>query len=127
MVPVFEAVYNSIHAIQDRFGDEWCERGEIYISLIDFDSSRPNIQIRDNGVGLDKDNFGSFRTYDSGHKVRRGGKGLGRLSWLKVFEGAKVDSYFEDEGKLWHRQFLMQLNNDHPLAEYKLLEATNRT
>ncbi|MGX5664957.1 ATP-binding protein [Rhizobium daejeonense] len=125
LVPVFEAVYNAIHAIQDRFGNQWCERGKIEITLIDLDSSRPSFQVRDNGIGLDEQNYNSFRTYDSDHKARRGGKGLGRLSWLKVFEEAGVDSIFEKENKRYKRHFVMQLDNDRPLAEYSLHETSD--
>jgi hypothetical protein len=37
-----------------------------------------------NGVGFTDDNFKSFRTPDSRWKETRGGKGIGRLGWLKV-------------------------------------------
>lgn len=124
LVPVFEAVYNAIHAIQDRFGDdEWSANGRIRIALVGLERERPSIEIRDNGIGLDRDNFASFRTYDSDHKVRRGGKGLGRLSWLKVFDDARVDSVFEvGGGALQKRHFVMKLDNDLPLADYSLTE-----
>ena len=124
LVPVFEAVYNAIHAIQDRFDVEWFERGRITISLIDLDQNRPSFEIRDNGIGLDTNNYGSFRTYDSDHKARRGGKGLGRLSWLKVFDGAKVESVFINDTGCLKRRFILQLDNEQPLADYSLSETS---
>lgn len=84
LVPVWEAVYNALHAIQDRFDDEWATRGRIDISFLELDSNNPSVEIRDNGIGLNRENFNSFKTYDSAHKELRGGKGLGRLSWLRT-------------------------------------------
>jgi hypothetical protein len=110
LVPLYEAIYNSIHAIQDRFDSRWMDAGRIQIALIDFDSDSPSIEIRDNGVGLDPGNFISFKTYDSGHKISRGGKGVGRLSWLKVFESAELTSVFEIDGERFTRRFLVVLD-----------------
>lgn len=120
LVPIYEAVYNSLHAISDRFGEEWCKAGRITISLVNFQSSRPSIQIRDNGVGLNKDNFRSFREYDSGWKVTRGGKGVGRLSWLKVFESAKVSSNFVENGIANNRSFTLIVDNKDPIINYNI-------
>lgn len=40
----------------------------------------------------------SFRTLDSDHKADRGGRGVGRLMWLKAFEEVEVSSGFVDAG-----------------------------
>ncbi|NMG39249.1 hypothetical protein GRZ55_08345 [Chelativorans sp. ZYF759] len=121
LVPIFEAIYNSLHAIQDRFGDQWCTAGRIAIAMIDYGGSSPSVEIRDNGVGLDDENFVSFRTYDSDHKARRGGKGVGRLSWLKVFDHAAVVSDFLGvDGKMYRRQFAVALDNASPIRNYSL-------
>ncbi|NTF10366.1 hypothetical protein G6L37_23935 [Agrobacterium rubi] len=42
LLPLWEAVYNSLHAIQDRYGEKWTEQGEIDISLIDPESNNLN-------------------------------------------------------------------------------------
>lgn len=121
LIPIFEAIYNSLHAIQDRHQERWCADGRIAISMIDFGGPAPSVEIRDNGVGLDQNNFNSFRTYDSNHKARRGGKGIGRLSWLKVFEHARVTSDFLDEdGVTYRREFKLALDNAHPIQDYRL-------
>lgn len=122
LVPIFEAVYNSLHAVHDRFRNEWCKLGQITIALIDFDSSSPSVEIRDNGIGLDQSNFKSFRTYDSSWKVGRGGKGVGRLAWLKVFQKAKISSNFNQDGKIYNRSFSLELNNNQPISEYVATE-----
>jgi hypothetical protein len=42
----------------------------------------------------------SFQTLDSDHKVLKGGRGVGRLLWLKAFKVVKATSFFggEDSG-----------------------------
>jgi hypothetical protein len=119
LVPIFEAVYNSLHAINDRFRDKWCELGQITIALIDFAGSSPSVEIRDNGIGLDKQNFQSFRTYDSSWKVGRGGKGVGRLAWLKVFQRAEISSNFAQGDIVYNRSFALVPDNNRPIANYK--------
>src|SRR5258706_7285430 len=42
-------------------------------------------EIQDNGIGFNEEHFGSFRKSDSTIKAKYGGKGVGRLLWLKVF------------------------------------------
>ena len=73
------------------------------------DESAPikSFKITDNGIGLDDDNFDSFNTAFSRRKVASGGKGLGRITWLKAFEGAKIESIFRDtDGALWRRSYV---------------------
>ena len=53
-------------------------------------------KITDNGIGLDDDNFDLFNTAFSRRKMAAGGKGLGRFTWLKAFEGAEIESVFRD-------------------------------
>lgn len=63
------------------------------------------VRIIDNGVGFNDVNFNSFNTSDSDLKKDMGGKGLGRFSWLKVFEKVKIESnYFQDD-EFYHRYF----------------------
>lgn len=127
LVPVFEAIYNGIHALQDRYGEYWATSGSINISLINLNTPNPSIEIRDQGIGLDDRNYNSFRTYDSDHKIKRGGKGLGRLSWLKVFENAKVQSIFQVNDEYFKRSFILQLDNATPLAEYNLCKTDEKS
>ncbi len=119
LLPLFEAVSNSIHAIEDSKRKD----GEITIhihrapvrTLPLTPETRPigpitGFTIEDNGVGFNDTNFASFCTADSIHKKARGGKGVGRLSWLKVFEKAEVSSVYADpNGALKHRSFTFQL------------------
>lgn len=114
LFPLFEAVINAIHAIQDRHGAN-CAAGRIDIT-IDRSSQKslpgtntiPEIAgftIVDNGIGFTDANFQSFRTSDSTYKKERGGKGLGRMIWLKAFEKAEIDSVFLDGDIAYRRTF----------------------
>ena len=89
-IPVFEAVMNSIQSISER---EPNQPGRITIDLHrergllqDENPQIDGLTITDNGVGLDDDNFNSFNTAFSDYKESKGGKGLGRFTWLKALK-----------------------------------------
>lgn len=125
LIPVFETVMNSLQGIQDRFADEWATRGQIVIeTLCDEDGNPHSFSVTDNGIGLDEDNFNSFRTYDSRKKQKRGGKGVGRLTWLKVFSSAKVSSSFDNFVGTKTRAFEFVLDNEKPIRSYSLIDST---
>jgi hypothetical protein len=103
LVPLFEAITNSIHAIEDRFGADDLRKGHIEIAVERTKDRIEGYRVDDNGEGLTPANYKSFLTADSTRKVARGGKGVGRLTWLKVFSKIAVDSYFADELSTIHR------------------------
>lgn len=114
LMPVFEAVVNSIHSIEENGN---IENGEIVLRInrdiqggLDLgDKSLPPITgftIKDNGCGFDETNFNSFETLDSDHKIDKGCRGVGRLMWLKVFDLVEVESHFlDDNGEIKKRVF----------------------
>src|SRR6185312_14402610 len=104
LMPLFEAVSNSLHAVDDRFGKEASSKALIKVDILRADladekSPVGGFIVEDNGIGLDRKNFESFRRLDSRHKMDRGGKGIGRLGWLKVFQQIEVDSTYMDSGE----------------------------
>jgi hypothetical protein len=117
LMPLFEAVSNSIHAIEEA--GRAPEDGQIKIEItrgaprlsLEPDAAPvagdiEGFTITDNGVGFNEANFRSFRTLDSEHKVAKGGRGVGRLLWLKAFETVTVESVFkDDDGKYKRRSF----------------------
>lgn len=127
LLPVFEAITNSLHGIQDRLGDKWLVDGQIniYVYLDDETSLVKDIEIEDNGVGFNNENFDSFRTSDSQYKLKKGGKGIGRFSWLKAFENASIVSVFEENNKRLKRSFKFILHNDTPVVEHSLEEVSD--
>lgn len=120
MVPLFEAVVNSIQSLEDVPKSEGFEPG---IKIIVRRVPQPALlseaekvgrvpqekitgfEIIDNGIGFDDKNFQSFKTLDSVQKSSRGCKGIGRMSWLKAFEYVEVMSTFELNGVLKTRKF----------------------
>ena len=119
-LPIFEAIVNSIHSIEDRFGlEDAAKKGRIQVHVYRVQqlpllsmAGRPpvepvmNFTVVDNGVGFTDPNLKSFETADSPAKIERGGKGIGRLTWLVVFEKAEIESRFRgDEDRLRRRSF----------------------
>lgn len=119
LYPLFEAISNSIHAIEDKEMDENEFEGKIEIeilrdgSTVDFDDEKyipiTGFSIKDNGVGLDEKNIKSFLTSDSSYKAERGGKGVGRFTWLKAVDNIKIESVYKDELALKKREFNFNL------------------
>lgn len=97
---VYEAVSNSIHAINDRFTEKLAaEKGIVNVEIdVDGSGDISSISVTDNGVGFNAANLESFETSDSRFKYARGGKGVGRFIWIKLFETIRVKSVYEDDG-----------------------------
>jgi len=108
---------NSIQAIQDKFGDANLSKGMINIH-IDRSNKGLNIYVKDNGIGLNDENFSSFLTPDTDHKVMRGGKGVGRLTWLKTFYSTNISSFFDVDGKTYKRSFLFQNRENQAISNH---------
>jgi hypothetical protein len=112
LMPLFEAIVNSIHAIEDSaIGngtiDIHLNRDVTLFSLMNEDEL-PKINgftIVDNGVGFNEENYLSFQTSDSILKLERGSKGIGRFIWLKVFGRVSIASVFIDGDKYMKREF----------------------
>ncbi|RLB88583.1 MAG: ATP-binding protein [Deltaproteobacteria bacterium] len=109
LLPLFEAVVNSIHAIEEAGLPS--VRGKILVEIVrdpqqvlDIDKKRGpdpykdivGFKITDNGVGFTDANMKSFLTLDSDYKADKGGRGVGRLLWLKAFERVTVHSTYQD-------------------------------
>lgn len=117
LFPLFEAVVNSILAIDERVKmDEAFSRTDAYIDVriqrelqtSVFEGTKPdvcNVQIEDNGIGFDENNFSSFMTMDSMYRAELGCKGIGRLLWLKEFEGVHISSVYKESETLRERRF----------------------
>lgn len=103
LLPVFEAVMNSIQAIGDRQDPAGGQiTVEIHRTHELFKDENPPIDgftVRDNGIGLDDDNFDSFNTAFSDKKETKGGKGLGRFTWLKAFDRVEIETVFAPGGE----------------------------
>lgn len=119
LLPLFEAVVNSIHAIEETangFGKSSIQvtvlrshQKTLKDAITDEDLAEAEIvgfTVSDNGIGFNDENFSSFKTLDSCYKEEKGCRGVGRLLWLKAFESVHISSYFkESTGKIAKREF----------------------
>ncbi len=114
LLPLYEVIVNSIQAIEE---DSATKTGIIEIDIIrskqkelDFGKTDalPEIvdfQVKDNGIGFNEKNYESFNFAHSTYKFNKGGKGIGRFTWLRAFNRAEIESRFFENGS-WHlRQF----------------------
>jgi anti-sigma regulatory factor (Ser/Thr protein kinase) len=95
LLPVLESVSNAIHAVEARFGSQARQKGKVEITIKG--TQTPNeflVSVTDNGVGLDDDNYLSFRTPFSGYKLRKNGRGFGRFIAFKVFSRIHYSSRY---------------------------------
>lgn len=116
--PVFEAVSNSLHAVEDAFGEQYQDRGTITVTIRN--PRAPDdieIIVNDNGVGLEPVRFDAFCTTDTDYKINRGGKGVGRLLWLDAFESIKVVSVYRDQGNVFRRSFTFRLETQDQITD----------
>lgn len=115
--PIFEAISNGIHAIEDKglnFLEDYVEVTCIYEetnnqALEVIGDKAPtlvkSIKIYDTGIGFDNKNYNSFQELNSLHKYSRGGRGKGRFSWLKIFEYASINSTYKEADGFFERSF----------------------
>jgi len=128
LLPVFEAIVNSIHAIEDTK----VPNGEIEITIhrtpqssLDFnEDKKQNLEIigftiSDNGIGFNDDNYKSFKREYSTHKADRGGLGVGRFMWLKAFTDVKVESLFFEDKKPYSRSFFFNLKTEDGIDKHE--------
>lgn len=143
LIPLYEAVVNCIYAIQERQEKEEFD-GKIDIEIIrepqevaaieGIDRSINEItgfRVIDNGIGLDDNNMKSFLQSDSTYRADKGGKDVGRFSWLKAFSKTHIESVYKDSNDdIWvKREFefsLDKLDIDDRLEEEKSADE-NRT
>lgn len=116
LIPLFEAIVNSIHAIEERRNRGDIFDGEIMIRIFRDGQLAmkgygeiPNVEsfsIIDNGIGFTDLNMESFMESDTTYKEALGGKGVGRFSWLVAFEKATVESIYQDGSSFVKRSFV---------------------
>ncbi len=87
--PMVEAISNSLEAGAENI------KVKIYTkTLIGTESTKVSAyDVEDDGEGFTKRNIDSFLTYMSEYKIKHGCKGVGRITWLKVFNSVDIESY----------------------------------
>lgn len=121
LIPLFECLVNSIEAIEDA----GVHNGRIDV-YFDRDVRQANLNgaeegvlapirdvtVVDNGAGFNDLNVKAFFLSDSTRKANRGNKGIGRFTWLKVFNQAAIESTYEQDGQWLCRSFRFVLTTD---------------
>lgn len=141
LFPMFEAVVNSIQAIDERFDGDVNSSGKIEIEIVrkrefqqEFDGwfgkkELPIVSFRitDNGIGFNDANLRFFRTIASTYKIEKGCKGMGRFSWLKVFDIVRIESIYDFDGRRYQRNIEFSLANGLKVSEPKEVDRDVRT
>lgn len=131
LLPVFEAIINSIHAIEDTK----VPNGEIEIIVqrspqtsleIENDGRKTlaeiiGFTIVDNGIGFTNDNYESFKREYSTYKANRGGLGLGRFMWLKAFNDVRIESEFYNDKIPSKRIFSFNVQATEGIEKHQLI------
>ena len=140
LFPLFEVISNAIHAIEEKKAKyNFKFNGKILVKIIrngnqqillemsDVESIPINsFEVVDNGIGLDEENYNSFQEFDSEHKVAIGGKGIGRLICLKVFQKMTVESIYLENDKYYLRKFEYKRSKEGFDGYSNVLEQSNK-
>jgi hypothetical protein len=133
LLPLYEAVVNSIQAIEDANEKD----GRITIKIHRDESNlmldqQPELAeitgftITDNGIGFTDDNYDAFTTADTTFKAQRGGKGVGRFLWLVAFEKVEVESVFIKNDRIKRRSFRFAVSAD-GIYDHQEKDATEKS
>ena len=104
MTAIYEAISNSLHALnaapsttKKAITITVVREGEL---LEKKNSPILEIIIHDNGIGFNADNLDSFCEFGSEYKnkIGIGGKGIGRISWLNIFQDITIESVYQENG-----------------------------
>lgn len=120
LMALFEAISNAVDAFHDRrLGND---KGEIRIRLIygqdlatqggDTTPVIDGVDLKDNGIGFGDAQLVSFEEAYTPAKLKVGGKGVGRFTFLKVFKVVSVRSVFEDDSKHYRREFTFSVEKE---------------
>lgn len=108
LAPVYEATTNSLEAIaQKQYGrdEERVIEVKFYFSgLVDEIKNLQRIDIYDNGIGFNDENYERFRTLLDNSKGYNN-RGSGRIQYLHRVDRVEVESFFEKEGRIYKRDF----------------------
>ena len=113
MMPLYEAISNAVDAIeehQDGFinhsirirlvaSNDLAHQGGDGTLVVD------GFDVIDDGVGFNDKNLASFKEAHTLSKVKLGGRGVGRFTFLKVFSSVRIRSVFKREGQALLREF----------------------
>jgi hypothetical protein len=111
---IYEAVMNGVQAIEERLAKSPNSApGAILVNVSkNADKAIEDIAVHDNGIGLNERHLDSFNVCDTMEKAEIGGRGVGRLVWLKAFERIDVRSTYKVEAGTHSLSFRFQPENE---------------
>ena len=120
MMPLYEAVSNAVDAIEEH--QDGYSKHAIRIRLIasndlahqggDGTLVVDGFDVIDDGVGFNDKNLASFKEAHTLSKVKLGGRGVGRFTFLKVFSSVRIRSVFKREGQGLLREFDFSIEDE---------------
>lgn len=122
MQPLYEAITNSLEANAVNIEIEFFKKDN---DLIENDPIINSFLIKDDGDGFNKDNLKSFFTLYSDHKINKGCKGIGRFTWLKVFNTINIISKIKN--KQINIDFSIEYNENTSFKEIEINNNQNET
>lgn len=105
LAPIYEAITNSLEALaqRDSFNSGEIEVRLFFTGLFESEDKLEQIDIVDNGVGFNTENYDRFREFfvkTKGYDNR----GTGRLQYFHRFHRVRIDSIFDGGGKFFRRK-----------------------
>lgn len=134
--PLFEALVNSIHSIEDSERKDgvisvtFTREKQARLKLKDEEGGESKIvsfKVSDNGIGFNDFNLESFNVLYSDAKIKRGGKGFGRVSYLKHFKKVKISSVYRQGKQIYSRGFVFDAKEGDMVKELSKAEALKNT
>lgn len=95
--PIYETIVNSIEAEATKIDIVLFEDKNNLFDKKTFAPKLNGFKIIDNGIGFNERNRKSFSEYLTKYKSKLGCKGIGRFTWLKVFESITIRSFTKKE------------------------------
>jgi hypothetical protein len=120
MMPLFEAISNAMDAIAEAGNGLNAGNIDIHLTRRTDLGSKPDelslinsVTVTDDGVGFTDENLKSFEEAYTQAKVKLGGKGVGRFTYLKVFNKTHIESNFRDSvGSIISRKFSFSIEDE---------------
>lgn len=128
-MPIVEAIANSIDAIEELGTKDGVinielERNPQLIKSNDSGVAPvTSIIIKDNGIGFTEENTESFDELFSEKKLKIGGKGFGRFTYLKYFTSTDVESHFKADNKWQKRTFTFHSDRNEFISDQQVTDS----
>lgn len=116
LAPLYEAITNSLEAISQKHqaegvsDDSKIEIRLHFTGLIKEVNELVSIEVIDNGIGFNEENYGRFETLLDKSKGYNN-RGSGRVQYLHRAEEIEVTSFYNAQGKLYKRHFKCDRTN----------------